>query len=123
MGVTFSPDPNHLDVGAGTAAAQAARPPQRADHANGGWDSPATGATAGAPGTWTPSGAAVPRSLAECAGVTASPATAWTTGQHVLLADGTSHVHWAGSAWAAGNGTGAAGGERAAKRKAEDGEE
>lgn len=120
MPSTFSPDPNHLDVGAGTAAQQSARPPQRADHDNGGWDNPATGATAGAPGTWTPSGAASPRSLAETANVTASPATAWTAGQHVLLDDEDStHVHWSGSAWVVGDGTGV-GTERAAKRKADE---
>lgn len=118
MPSTFSPDPNHLGTGAGTAAQQTARPPQRADHENGGWDAPSTGATAGAPGTWTPAGSAPPRSLAETAGVTASPATAWTTGQHVVLSDeDDSHVSWNGTAWVAGNGTGVAGVERAAKSK------
>lgn len=63
---------------------------------------PATGATAGSPGTWTPSGATPPADLVACAGVTASPATAWTTGQHVITGD-TQHVHWSGSAWATGD--------------------
>lgn len=105
MPVTFSPDPNHLDVGAGTAAQQAARPPQRADTENGGWDNKAAGATAGSPGSWTPAGSAPPYTLADCQGVTASPTTGWLTGTHVLLDGGTTHVHWTGTAWATGDGT------------------
>lgn len=63
---------------------------------------PATGATAGIPGTYTPSGAALPANLAAMVGtVTASPTTAWTTGQYVNLADG-SKAHWSGTAWTAG---------------------
>lgn len=31
-----------------------------------------------------------------------TPATAWTTGQHVLMA-GAVHAYWNGTAWAAGN--------------------
>jgi hypothetical protein len=62
----------------------------------------ATGATAGAPGTWIPANADVPDSLtATKAGVTAIPATAWTTGQYMLLGDGT-YAHWDGTTWAAG---------------------
>lgn len=60
----------------------------------------ATGATAGTPGTWTPAGAAAP---AAPTGITASPTTAWTTGQHVVLSGG-GHTHWDGAAWAAGDG-------------------
>jgi hypothetical protein len=62
-----------------------------------------TGATAGAPGAFTPAGAARPVNLAalQGGGVTASPATAWTSGQHVVLLDG-SLANWTGSAWAAG---------------------
>jgi hypothetical protein len=62
---------------------------------------PATGATAGAPGAFTPSGAEVPANLAARTGITASPATAWTAGQHVVLGDA-SQAHWNGTAWAAG---------------------
>jgi hypothetical protein len=62
----------------------------------------ATGATAGTPGSFTPSGASTPASLAAMTGITASPATAWTTGQYVLLGDA-SHAHWDGSAWVAGD--------------------
>jgi hypothetical protein len=60
-----------------------------------------TTATAGTPGAFTPSGAWTPYSLAELSTVTASPLTAWTTGQRVVLGDGTS-AHWTGTAWAAG---------------------
>lgn len=62
----------------------------------------ATGATAGTPGTYTPAGADLPVSISAMTGVvTASPGTAWTSGQGVLLDDGT-QVHWSGSAWVAG---------------------
>lgn len=63
----------------------------------------ATGATAGTPGTFTPATADTPNALALMTGVTASPATAWTTGQYVVLGDG-SFAHWTGSAWASGKG-------------------
>ena len=61
----------------------------------------ATGATAGSPGTFTPSGADVPADLAAMTGIVASPATAWTTGQHVVL-DDASQAYWDGAAWVAG---------------------
>jgi len=61
----------------------------------------ATGATAGTPGTFTPAGAAPPANLAAMTGLTASPATAWTTGQYVVLGDA-SQAHWSSSAWVAG---------------------
>lgn len=60
-----------------------------------------TGATAGTPGTFTPAGSSEPYSLADLAGVTASPATAWTTGQYIQLGDGTD-AYWNGTAWVAG---------------------
>jgi hypothetical protein len=67
---------------------------------------PATGATAGAPGTWTPSGS-VPSNDASDAtadGIAATPNTAWTTGQWVQGATlGTAgEMHWDGSAWVTG---------------------
>jgi hypothetical protein len=62
---------------------------------------PATGATAGTPGTFTPTGASAPENLAAMSGITASPATVWTTGQSVVLGDA-SHAHWNGTAWVAG---------------------
>jgi hypothetical protein len=61
----------------------------------------ATGATAGAPGFFTPSGASSPANLAALSGVTASPTAAWATGQYVITADLLA-AHWSGTAWAAG---------------------
>lgn len=61
----------------------------------------ATGATAGTPGVFTPDGADVPAQLSALTGITASPNTAWTTGQYVLLDNG-SQAHWSGSAWVSG---------------------
>lgn len=62
----------------------------------------ATGATPGIPGVLTPATAVVPYDLA---GLQATGAlgetTAWTTGQYIVLGDG-SHAYWNGSAWAAG---------------------
>lgn len=65
----------------------------------------ATSATAGTPGTFGPAGADAPANLAAIqAAITAanvSPATAWTTGQSVVLDDG-SDASWNGTAWEAG---------------------
>jgi len=61
----------------------------------------ATGAVAGDPGHYTPTGAANPANLAALSTVTANPTSAWTTGQFVNVADGT-RANWTGSAWAAG---------------------
>ena len=61
----------------------------------------ATGATAGIPGAFTPAGGVRPGTLAGMAGITATPGTAWSTGQHVIVGDG-SKAHWTGTAWAAG---------------------
>lgn len=61
----------------------------------------ATGATAGIPGVWTPAGAEAPNKFTQMNSVTASPATAWTTGQYVVLGDG-SKAHWGGAAWTSG---------------------
>lgn len=64
-----------------------------------------TGATAGIPGFFTPAGSATPATLAAMSAapaVTASPTTAWTVGQHVVVGDGT-HVHWSSTAWVTGN--------------------
>lgn len=63
---------------------------------------PATGATAGIPATLTPANSYPPADLADAAtGFTATPTTAWTTGQYVTLLDG-SEAHWSGTAWVAG---------------------
>jgi hypothetical protein len=61
----------------------------------------ATTALTGAPGYYQPSGAQVPANLAALTGITASPATAWATGQYVITADLLA-AHWSGSAWVAG---------------------
>jgi hypothetical protein len=61
----------------------------------------ATTITAGIPATLTPAFSYPPADLADAVGVTASPATAWTTGQYVLLGDG-SQANWNGTAWEAG---------------------
>jgi hypothetical protein len=61
----------------------------------------ATGATAGQPGFYTPTGATVPANLAALTGITASPNTAWTTGQWVTTGDMIG-AHWSGSAWVVG---------------------
>ncbi len=60
-----------------------------------------TSATAGTPGQYNPAGADDALNLADLADVIASPTTAWTTGQYVRLANGTT-AHWSGSAWVAG---------------------
>ena len=64
----------------------------------------ATGATAGIPGSWTPAGSTPPADVTSMGSITASPATAWTTGQYVQT--GTPGVigqtHWNGTAWAGG---------------------
>jgi hypothetical protein len=61
----------------------------------------ATGATAGVPGYFTPSGCTTPANLAALTGITASPATSWAAGQYVITADLLAN-NWNGSAWAAG---------------------
>jgi hypothetical protein len=74
--------------------------------AAGSWTVPgmvlATGAGPGTGnGSFTPAGATPPANLAALAGVVANPAAAWTSGQFIVLADGTK-AHWTGTAWAAG---------------------
>lgn len=61
----------------------------------------AAGATAGAPGYFTPSGASVPANLAALASVVATPATSWGAGQYVITADLLA-AYWNGTAWTAG---------------------
>jgi hypothetical protein len=74
--------------------------------AAGAWSSPgqvmATGAGPGTGnGTFTPANATPPQNFAALTGVTANPATNWTTGQFIQLADGT-RANWNGTAWVAG---------------------
>jgi hypothetical protein len=61
----------------------------------------ATSATSGKPGTWAPADSYAPANLADATGVTATPNTAWTSGEYVVLGDN-SRAHWNGTAWAAG---------------------
>jgi hypothetical protein len=61
----------------------------------------ATGAAAGTPGYFTPSGATTPANLAALTGLTASPATNWTAGQYVITADLLA-ANWNGTTWVAG---------------------
>lgn len=65
----------------------------------------ATTFTAGIPGTVTPAGATAPSTIGAASSVTASPTTAWTTGQYVQLPGTTgtgNRVHWSSSAWVTG---------------------
>jgi hypothetical protein len=61
----------------------------------------ATGATAGTPGSFTPEGSTVPANLAALASVIATPTSAWTTGQNVVLGDA-SAASWDGDSWVSG---------------------
>jgi hypothetical protein len=67
---------------------------------------PATGATAGIPGTWTPPGSVPPAGVAELqsSGLTATPATPWTTGQFVQTgtAGAAGRATWTGTGWVGG---------------------
>jgi hypothetical protein len=81
-----------------------AKPPS-----TGGVSPPATGATAGTPGTWTPTGGQPPASVANLAAgipvvVTASPLTPWTTGQYVQTrtTGTTGRASWSGTNWVGG---------------------
>jgi acyl-CoA reductase-like NAD-dependent aldehyde dehydrogenase len=84
----------------------------RADGSGPGIDTgviPATGATAGIPGTWTPASSTAPASPAALiAGnprvVKASPTSAWTTGQYVQTATASTpgRAYWNGTAWVGG---------------------
>jgi|SRR5215471_4877363 len=65
----------------------------------------ATGATAGTPGVWTPSGAdTIPANAAGATAIVATPNTAWATGQYVQgsTAGTAGQMHWSGTAWVAG---------------------
>ncbi len=70
---------------------------------------PSTGATSGAPGTWTPSGSTPPADAAAAttAGIVATPTTAWTTGQFVQgsTAGSGGEMFWSGTAWTSGRAT------------------
>jgi hypothetical protein len=61
---------------------------------------PATGATAGRPGQFTPVGAIPRANLANMGGIVAAPATPWAAGLFVFTGDGR-RQRWTGAAWAA----------------------
>lgn len=65
---------------------------------------PATGATAGIPGVFTPAGSTPPANLAGMAGLVATPATPWTTGQYVQTgtAGAAGRATWSGTDWVGG---------------------
>lgn len=65
---------------------------------------PATGATAGIPGAFTPTGCDLPAGLTSMTGIVASPATPWTTGQYVQTATpgAPGRVTWSGTSWVGG---------------------
>jgi hypothetical protein len=70
---------------------------------------PATGADAGIPGDWTPSGSTPPSNPVDLAqgipnDVIANPATAWTSGQFVQTgtAGPTGRATWTGTGWVGG---------------------
>src|SRR4051812_16203149 len=65
---------------------------------------PATGATAGTPGTFTPAGSKPPATVAAMTGIIASPATPWTSGQYVQTgtAGASGRTSWSGTSWVGG---------------------
>jgi len=74
--------------------------------AAGSWTVPgaivATGASPGTGnGTFTPAGASPPPNGPELGAVVASPNTRWTTGQRIILSDG-SPAYWDGTQWQGG---------------------
>lgn len=75
----------------------------------------ASKATAGTPGTWSPTGATPPANFTELSkgNYTASPSVGWASGQSIALGDASS-AYWNGIAWVVGTSpgkvTGATGG-------------
>jgi hypothetical protein len=65
----------------------------------------ATGADAGSPGAFTPTGANVPADLATLIAleVVADPLTVWAENEHVVLGDD-SHAYWDSTEWLEGEG-------------------
>lgn len=61
----------------------------------------ASGATSGQPGAFTPAGSEVPATFAGMSAITATPATAWSSGSYVVLGDG-SYANWNSTTWVAG---------------------
>jgi len=65
----------------------------------------ATGATEGAPGTFTPPGSIVPADAAALALVLANPTTLWALGNYVVTVDAV-QSYWDGTAWVGGTSPG-----------------
>lgn len=61
----------------------------------------ATGATSGRPGVFTPVGSATPNNITVLENVTATPSTAWNTGEFVRLQNG-EEAFWNGTEWESG---------------------
>lgn len=59
---------------------------------------PATGATAGSPGTFTPANSYPPETIAGMSAVTASPTALWGPTEYVVIGNG-QQVYWDGTAW------------------------
>lgn len=72
----------------------------------GGSQTPATGATSGTPGVWTPAGSTPPASITtlQASDIAASPGTAWATGEYVQTATAgvAGQAYWDGTDWVAG---------------------
>lgn len=66
----------------------------------------ATGATAGSPGVWTPSGSMVPASVAalQASSIVANPLTVWDEGDYMqtYVAGAPGKAYWDGADWVAG---------------------
>lgn len=65
---------------------------------------PATGASAGIPGTFTPPGSTPPANVAGMTGIIATPATPWTSGQYVQTGTtgAAGRTAWSGTNWVGG---------------------
>jgi hypothetical protein len=98
------PTPGWSNAPADSGITSREGPPTPIDPTSPGWSNngpAATGATAGTPGSYTPAGSEAPNKFTSMNTVTASPATAWTIGQYVVVGDGT-FAHWGGAAWTSG---------------------
>lgn len=96
--LTAIPTTRHLHVQYTTIA-----PPDTSACGTGQVGVPTTLITAGIPATLTPANSYAPASLANLISLAPAktPTTAWTTGQYVLLRDG-SKAHWNSTTWIAG---------------------
>jgi IPT/TIG domain len=59
-----------------------------------------TGVTAGAPGAFTPDGAAVPATIGDLRALGIGSGPAWVTGEYVVIGSG--NAHWDGADWVMG---------------------